>query len=101
MHIKLSPYRSVHDEVHIPIIEVRGDALIIDGIEYDFSAVPDGATLPYDAIECPHIVGDVERIDGVLHLTITYPLGPPPWAGQHLFDQPIVGPADGPLELPR
>ncbi|MDS1142384.1 hypothetical protein RE432_18275 [Pusillimonas sp. SM2304] len=101
MHIKLSPYRSVRDEAKAPVIEVMGEKLIIEGTEYDFSGVPDGATLPYDAIDCQHIVGDVERIDGVLHLTITYPLGPPPWAGKHLFDQPIIDPADGLLELPQ
>ena len=68
--------------------------------ELDFTALPDGATLPNDAIDCEWIAGDVERIDGVLHITLLLP---------HVHDaseaarfpEPIVNPNDGVVELPK
>ena len=51
----------------------QGDALTVNGIEYDFTALPDGATLPSEAIDCDYIVGDIERVNGVIEITLLAP----------------------------
>ncbi|MCX5592013.1 hypothetical protein [Alcaligenes endophyticus] len=77
----------------------QGDKLIINGQTFDFSVIPDGATLPASAVDCEFIAGDIERIDGVLHITLLLPHGPD--ASQAAcFPQTIINPADGPVELP-
>lgn len=54
------------------------DTLTINGIAYDFSVIPDGATLPTSAVDCEYITGNVERINGVLHISLILPHGPNP-----------------------
>jgi hypothetical protein len=94
MKIILSPQR--RDDT-IQVVK-SGDALTINGVEYDFSVIPDGALLPRDAINCTWLVSDVERIDGVLHLTLILPHGAEaPHAVR--FPSPLTDPADGPLEF--
>ena len=95
MTIKISPVR--RDEQ----ITARknGEKLTINGKAYDFSQLPDGATLPADAHDCEWITGGVERIDGELQLTILLPHGANA-PEETRFPQPIVDPADGQLPLP-
>ena len=81
-------------------VSKSGDTLAINGVEYDFSVVSDGATLPKDAVDCAWLASDVERIDGVLHLTLILPHGvDASYAAR--FPTPLLDPADGLLELPR
>ena len=96
MKITLSPTRS-----DAPLsISKQGDALTINGVTYDFSVIPDGATLPASAVDCEYITGNVERINGALHITLLLPHDPnPPQAVA--FPEPLINPADGPLELPQ
>ena len=96
MNIKLSPQRR---EDTLTVIK-QGDTLTINGTAYDFSVVPNGATLPKDATDCEWLASDVERIDGVLHLTLLLPHGKDASHAAR-FPQPIVNPADGTLELPQ
>jgi hypothetical protein len=96
MNIALSPQRS--DDTLI--VNKRGDILTINGTAYDFSVVPDGATLPKDATDCKWLASDVERINGVLHLTLLLPHGVDASEAAR-FPQPIINPADGVLELPQ
>lgn len=96
MNINLSPQR--RDDTLT--VTKQGDTLTINGTEYDFSVIPDGATLPKDATDCEWLASDVERIDGVLHLTLLLPHGRDASHAAR-FPQPIVNPADGTLELPR
>jgi hypothetical protein len=96
MKILFSPQRS---DGAIVVSKV-GDALTINGDAFDFSIIPDGATLPASATDCPFLTGDIERVAGDLHLTLLLPHGPnPPQAVA--FPEPIINPADGPLELPQ
>ncbi|MFC3074729.1 hypothetical protein [Shinella pollutisoli] len=76
-----------------------GDALTIDGEAYDFSTLPDGATIPAGEVPSDWITGPVERIDGDLHLTLLLPCR---YDAPHerLYPQPIVDPADGPIVFP-
>lgn len=96
MKITLSPQRR-EDTL---TVSKQGDMLTINGQSYDFSPMPDGSTLPADAIDCEFIAGDVERIDGVLHITLILPHGPDASEAAR-FPEPIIDPADGPLELPQ
>lgn len=78
----------------------NGDVLTINGKVYDFSALPDGATLPRDAVDCAMLASDVERIDGELHLALTLPYRP--GASEAVrFPAPIIDPPNGPVELPQ
>jgi len=96
MHIKLNPQR--RDDQLTVIKSV--DILTINGETFDLSVIPEGATLPADAIDSEFFSGPVERIDGVLHITLTLPHGPNPQ--QHVaFPADIVNPPDGEIELPK
>jgi hypothetical protein len=53
-----------------------GDVLTINGEEFDFAPLPEGATLPAEAIDSDWITGPVERIEGALHMTLILPHGP-------------------------
>lgn len=95
MHVTLSPVRM--DET---LAAARaGDVLILNGVEFDFSPLPEGATLPAEAIDSDWIVGPVERIDGELHLTLRLPHGPNP-SQAVAFPDPIHATEDGPISLP-
>lgn len=95
MIIDLSPQR--RDDV----LEVTkaGDALTIDGVAFDFSALPDGATIPAGEVPCEWLVGPVERIAGELHLTLILPHGPSP-SQAVAFPRPLIDPPDGVIGLP-
>lgn len=77
-----------------------GDVLTINGDPVDLSPVPEGATLPAGAIDNEWIVGPVERIDGVLHLTLLLPHGPDP-SPAVAFPEPITVTGDGPVAVPQ
>jgi hypothetical protein len=96
MKITLSPQR--RDDTLT--VAKKGDALTINDVVYDFTQLPDGATLPAEAIDCEWIVGNIERIDGKLHLTILLPHGANASEAAR-FPQPIIDPANGGLELPQ
>ena len=96
MNITFSPARS-----DAPLsISKQGDALTINDVTYDFSVIPDGATLPASAVDCEYITGNVERINGALHIALLLPHGPNP-SQAVAFPEPLINPADGPLELPQ
>lgn len=82
-----------------PAVERDGDALVIGGARFDFADLPDGGFLPAAAIASDWIAGDVERIDGVLHLHLALS------HGQHApretrFPKPMAVTEDGPVSLP-
>ena len=95
MKINLSPQRSDNQLS----LEKDNDTLIINGEPFDFSALPEGATLPRDAIESDVIISDVERIDGVLHLTVLLPHGANA-PHETRFPEPSLVTEDGEIELP-
>lgn len=95
MKINLSPQRR-DDQL---TLEKAGDTLTFNGTEYNFSQLPDGATLPRDACDCAWLASNVERIDGELVLTIFLPHGANAPESTR-FPEPIVNPADGVVELP-
>lgn len=80
-------------------VHKAGDALTINGAAYDFSSLPDGATIPAGAVPCEWIVGPVERIGGILHLSMILPHNPVPSLAV-AFPDPIINPPDGLIALP-
>ena len=95
MKLLFSPQR--RDDVLI--LSKSGDALTVNGTVYDFSPLPDGATLPREAIGCEWICGDVSRINSELEIPILLPHGPnPPHA--RAFPEPLTVTANGPITLP-
>lgn len=73
MHITYSPVRmDLNEQI---LIDVEGDKIFIEGEEYDFSPLPEGAILPQCAITSEWFLGDVTRVDGVIHVVIKLPFG--------------------------
>ena len=95
MKIKLSPMRL--DETLTA--SLTGDVLTLNGETFDFTQLPEGATLPAEAIDSDWIVGPVSRIDGELHLTLRLPHGPNP-SQAVAFPAPLTVLGDGPIPLP-
>jgi hypothetical protein len=96
MIINLSPIRS---DVELSIFK-SGDRLIINGEVFDFSVIPDDATLPATAVSGGYFTGDINRAGGVLSLTMIAPHGANP-SNAAAFPSPLINPADGVLELPQ
>lgn len=96
MIISLSPQRC--DEA----LEVSkaGDVLTINGESFDFTSLPDGATIPDGVVPCQLVVGPVERIGGSISITLILPHGPNP-SEAVAFPSPIENPPDGVIDLPR
>lgn len=106
MKIKLSP--QVRDDA-LSVIK-NGDKLTINGTEYDFTTLPEGATLPLYTelengdvvrnIDCEWIASDVQRINGELDFTLLFPINAEASEAAR-FPEPMIDPADGELELPK
>ena len=96
MHITLSPQR--RDDTLA--VSKSGETLTINGVAYDLSVIPDGATLPASEVDCEYITGNVERINGVLQISLILPHGPNP-SQAVAYPAPIINPPDGVLELPQ
>ncbi|MQW73102.1 hypothetical protein GHK50_35225 [Sinorhizobium medicae] len=95
MQIKFSPQR--RDD--LLTVTKAGDVFTINGVQFDFSILPDGATIPAGEVPCEWLVGPVERIAGELHLTLILPHGPSP-SQAVAFPPPLIGPPDGVIALP-
>ncbi|WP_113154796.1 hypothetical protein [Nitratireductor sp. OM-1] len=76
-----------------------GDVLTINGEAFDLSVVPEGATLPREAISSDWFAGPVERVGGELHISAILPHGPNP-SQAVAFPQPITVNEDGPIAVP-
>lgn len=95
MLIKFSPKRAGTELA----VRVMGDAISLNGQAFNFTQLPEGATLPAAAINSDYFTGSVERINGELHITMRLPHGANP--PQHVaFPEPIHVTQDGPVKLP-
>lgn len=95
MQIAFSPVRT--DETLTA--SRSGDVLALNGEAFDFTQLPEGATLPAEAIDSDWIIGPVSRINGELHLTLRLPHGPNP-SQAVAFPKPLVVMVDGEIDLP-
>jgi hypothetical protein len=96
MRLLLSP---VNDPRTLNITKT-GETLTINGESFDFSQLPEGATLPREAINCEFIISDVSRINGEIELTILLPHGANA-SHEARFPEPIIKTNDGQVVLPR
>lgn len=98
MKIKLSPINICEQLVAY----VVGDTITLNGASFDLSPLLGGETLPSDAIGKPWITGDVQRIDGEIHLTLLLPHGynaPQETRFPAAQNEPMTV-TDGPVPLP-
>jgi len=96
MKIKLSPQRR---DDSLSVFK-QGDVLTINGTDYDFTDLPDGGTLPAEAVDSEFVIGSVNRANGEIELTLLLPHGPNASEAAR-FPRPILDPADGEVELPK
>lgn len=96
MKINLTPQR----RDHALSLSKAGDVLTVNGDQFDFSSLPDGATITAGVVPCEWIVGPVERIGGVIHLTLILPHGSNP-SQAVAFPVAIRNPPDGPIAIPH
>ncbi len=96
MKILLSPMRC---EGALEVSKA-GDVLTINGESFAFTSLPEGATIPAGIVPCDWIAGPVERVDGVVNVTLILPHGPNP-SEVVAFPSPIENPPDGVIDLPR
>lgn len=96
MRIHFSPQRSTQSLT----LERQGETLIVNGDPLDFSELPDGGSYPPASIDNPMMVGGVERIAGIVHVTVRLPYSNPTPPSGVAFAEPIEVTADGPVALP-
>ncbi|MEQ9692879.1 hypothetical protein [Shimia sp. SDUM112013] len=94
MRITLSPQH----RTECLYASVEGDTLTLNGETFDFSEIPEGATLPVAAISSNWFAGDVERKEGQLRVVLFLPHGcKAPLATR--FPEPITI-SSGAIDLP-
>lgn len=71
MKIKLSPVRA---DAQLTAT-ISGDILTVNTQVLDFSPLPDGASLPSEAVDTEWLQGNITRINGEIHLTLLLPHG--------------------------
>jgi hypothetical protein len=75
-----------------------GDVLTIGGEDFDFSQLAEGDLLPREAVTSDWLASDVERIGGVVHLSIVVPHGAKAPITT-LFPAPVTA-TDGAIPVP-
>ena len=95
MMIKLSPNRR---DDNLQVVRA-GDALVVNGVAFDFSQVAEGDTLPWAAIGSEWFAGDVERVNGQLVLTLWLP-NPWNYSPEQAFPVPLQDVPDGVVLFP-
>lgn len=94
MHISFTPQR--RDDT-LTLERTAPDRLRINGELFNFGPLNEGDVLP--EVPCEWIVGQVERIDGEVRLTLILPHGPNP-SEAVAFPEPIHVTQDGPIAIP-
>lgn len=69
MKINFNPQRDDADLV----VSVAGDVITVNGEIFDFSSIPDGASLPSAAVNGGYFSGDISRNSGEIELTLIFP----------------------------
>lgn len=77
-----------------------GNVLLIKGEAFDFSQMNDGDTLPYHAINSEWFVGDVEKINGELTVTIRLPIPTNGYTNEQAFPKDLINVPDGEVVFP-
>ncbi len=96
MRISLSP--QLRDDSLI--VSVSGDVLTVNGEVFDFTPLPEGATLPRDAVDSEWFAGPVSRTGGQIEVTLILPYKHSNASSNVTFPEPIVTTGNGPVSLP-
>lgn len=80
-------------------LTVCGDVLTLNGEAFDFSDLPDGATLPRSAVACDWLSGDVQRVQGQIDVPLILPHGASA-PRETRFPAVLHVDRDGPVTLP-
>ncbi|RUD98260.1 hypothetical protein [Pseudomonas aeruginosa] len=100
MIITLSPYAPLPGSDEHLSLSRAGDVLTVNGQPFDFTPLPDGGELPAEAIGSEWFAGPVVRRDGLLELSLRFPLVDDASAAAR-FPEPLLIDTDGPVELPQ
>lgn len=95
MLIKLLPQRR-EDTL---VVKKSGHVLNVNGEDFDFSPMTEGATLPRAAIASEWFTGDVEMINSELIVSLRLPL-PANYSPEQAFPVPLENVPDGPVVFP-
>lgn len=95
MRINLLPQR--RDDTLV--IVKTGDVLTINGTDYDFTSLPDGADLSASATDCKFLTSMISRVGGELQLSVIMPYQYGASEAAR-FPAPIIDPPDGLLTFP-
>jgi hypothetical protein len=96
MIINLAPQRRDDDLIVIK----KESSLIINGVFFDFSPLPDNSVLPKSAIKCEFVADDVIKKNGELIISLILPVKLDS-SKDRKFPKPIIDPTDGLLEFPK
>ncbi|QKV20230.1 hypothetical protein [Oricola thermophila] len=77
---------------------VSGDVLTVNGEQFDFSSLPDGASIDAADVPCDLVIGSIARTGGEIGVTLILPHGPMP-SHDVAFPEPVVA-TNGPVDLP-
>lgn len=84
------------------VVEKIGDTLIINGVSFDFSAIPEGYSLHCSAIEGDYselFRDTIDRVNGKLNIHLMLPIGVnAPYESR--YPEPIEIEIDGIIQLP-
>lgn len=87
------------DEVILSAVK-RGEALVLNGEEFDFSPLLEGATLPVQAISSDWFIGDATREGSVVTLHVRYPI-PANFSPEQATPRDLVDIPDGLILFPQ
>lgn len=74
----------------ILILSKSGDALTINGVQYDFSTLNDGDEIPDEAIDNPNIIGSIAKVNGVINITVIMPYSDENAPDSVRFPEPLL-----------
>lgn len=74
--------------------------ICVDGVDFDFTPMPDNSILPASAVNSEWFTGSIKKPDGVLHVEIILPHGVNAPV-ERRFPEPITYEGDGVVELPE
>lgn len=80
-------------------LEKVGESLVLNGEVFDFALLPDGATLPAEAIDSIYFNGPVDRVAGELIVRLMLPNGANASHAARFPEVQSVG--DGVVEMPK
>jgi hypothetical protein len=81
-------------------LERRGECLIVNGQELDFSSVPDGGVATPADIGSAWLAENVRRENGQIEVTLFLPLEANAPESRR-FPEPVLAETDGPIALPQ